>query len=197
MLFEFLKIIFSVFRSLFYTKKEAMIEIASLRTQLASYKKQRRKPRLSKFDRLFWVLMRKFWQNWERSLFIVQPDTVVKWQKEMSKSFWAFISKKPKNRGRPRIAREQIALIKRMANENVTWGASRIHGELLMLGYDICERTVARYMPRNPRTSQTWKTFLQNHSDTICAIDFFTEYSFPVSFKRVPSAVIRDNFHLA
>ena len=67
-------------------------------------------------------------------------------------------------------------MIRRMAAENPTWGAPRIHGELRMLGFDVSERTVSRYMPRRslrPETVQRWLVFLRNHRDAVAAMDFF------------------------
>ncbi len=77
--------------------------------------------------------------------------------------------------GRPKVDREIRELVRRMADENPTWGAPRIHGELLMLGFDVSQNTVSRYMPkRKPDPSQRWKTFIENHADELVSIDFFT-----------------------
>jgi hypothetical protein len=87
--------------------------------------------------------------------------------------FWKFKSKGP---GRPRVSREICDLVKRMAAANPSWGAPRIHGELLRLGFEVSERTISSLMPRRPRNtkpSQTWRTFLKNHAGK-CSIDFFT-----------------------
>ena len=76
--------------------------------------------------------------------------------------------------GRPKIPQAQIDLIRQMANDNPLWGAPRIHGEMLKLGFDLSEATVQRYMPKRPQrtTRQRWKTFLKNHSAQIVSVDF-------------------------
>src|SRR5262245_66231824 len=74
--------------------------------------------------------------------------------------------------GRPKIERELRDLIRRMNTENPLWGAPRIHGELLKLGFDVAESTVSKYMIRRRRPpSQSWRTFLRNHAEAIAAID--------------------------
>ncbi len=105
---------------------------------------------------------------------IVQPDTVVKWHQTGFRIFWRWRSRK-KHPGRPQVSKELRNLIRAMSLDNPLWGAPRIHGELLMLGYDVGETTVAKYMikPKKP-PSQTWKTFLENHAGQIVAMDFFT-----------------------
>jgi transposase InsO family protein len=101
---------------------------------------------------------------------VVQPATILRWHRAGFKVFWRW---KSQNRaGRPKIDRRLRDLIQRMSRENPLWGASRIHGELLMLGFKVAQSTVSRYMMRgrNP-PSQTWKTFLRNHAEAIVAID--------------------------
>ncbi len=124
-------------------------------------------------DRLFWVLLSRIWSPWRKSLVIVNPDTVVRWHRKGFKLFWKLKSKRP---GRPRVSREIRGLVKRMAAANPSWGAPRVHGELLRLGFEVSERTISSLMPRRPRNtkpSQTWRTFLKNHAGK-CSIDFFT-----------------------
>jgi hypothetical protein len=93
---------------------------------------------------------------------LVQPTTVARWQHEGFRGWWTFpLRRRP---GRPRIDVQLQGLIRRMAIENGLWGAPRIHGELLKLGFTVSERTVSRYLPdRRTRRSQTWRTFLANH----------------------------------
>ena len=101
---------------------------------------------------------------------VVQPETILRWHRAGFKIFWRW---KSRNRaGRPRIDRGLRDLIQRMNRENPRWGASRIHGELLMLGFEVAQLTVSKYItrPSNP-PSQTWKTFLRNHAQAIAAID--------------------------
>ena len=109
-------------------------------------------------------------------LLYVQPDTVVRWQRERFRRFWARLSKaNQRRRGRPGTAVEIRRLIERMAAANPLWRAPRIHGELQMLGIEISERTVSRILRKRPRPpSQTWKTFLHNHVGQMVSIDFFT-----------------------
>ncbi len=91
--------------------------------------------------------------------------------------YWKLISRARKRIGRRQTPKEMRDLIFRMVAENPTWGAPRIHGELLMLGFDVSERTVSRWMkrtPRDPDLTQRWLTFLRNHREAIAAMDFFT-----------------------
>ena len=104
---------------------------------------------------------------------IVQPDTVIRWHRQGFRLYWRWKSRgRP---GRPKIEPEVRELIRRMSRENPTWGAPRIQSELALLGHDVCETTVAKYMTRDPMPpSQTWRTFLNNHLEDIAAVDFFT-----------------------
>ena len=111
------------------------------------------------------MFLSRWWANWQRSLIIVQPDTVLRWRR---RGLWAVRLSGSCRRwrgGRPRINSEIRALIVRMSQENFLWGAPRIHGELLKLGFDVSQATVSRYMPRRgyPPT-QTWRTFLRNQA---------------------------------
>jgi putative transposase len=102
--------------------------------------------------------------------------TVVRWQRERFRRFWARLSRpKSDRRGRPAVAAEVRRLIRQVAIANPLWRAPRIHGELKMLGVTISERTVSRILRSVPRPpSQKWKTFLHNHLDQMVSIDFFT-----------------------
>jgi len=116
----------------------------------------------------------KIWKQWRTALVIVQPTTVVSWQRRRFKQYWSRLSQK-KGPGRPQVSTELRKLVRTMASANVTWGAPRIHGELLKIGFEISERTVSRLMPkRRQDPSQTWKTFLTNHVGQLVSIDFFT-----------------------
>ena len=127
-------------------------------------------------DRIFWVALRRLWPRWKDVLVVVRPDTVVRWHRRASGRYWSWKSRR-RSAGRPSTAAKIGALVRRMATENFTWGAPRIHGELLMLGYDVSERTVSRSMPKrpaDPEAQQRWRNFLHNHRDVLAAMDFVT-----------------------
>ena len=108
---------------------------------------------------------------------LVQSETVVRWHRAGFKLYWTWLSRHWKHTGRRCVSRKLRELIYRMVAENPTWGAPRIHGELKMLGFDISERTVLRWMrkaPRNPEPAKRWAAFLNNHREAIAAMDFFT-----------------------
>ena len=110
-------------------------------------------------------------------MILVQPETVVRWHRAGFKLYWTWLSRHRYRAGRKCVSRELRELIFRMVAENPTWGAPRIHGELKMLGFDISERTVLRWMrkaPRNPEPAKRWAAFLSNHREAIAAMDFFT-----------------------
>jgi putative transposase len=152
------------------------IEILALRQQLGVLKRKHPRPRLCIQDRVFWILLRRLWPAWSNVLVIVKPETVVAWHRASFRLFWR-IRSRAKNKGRPKTDVELRRLIQRMASENPTWGAPRIHGELLKLGFDVSERTVSRFLRRLSPPDQArklWLTFLRNHRDAIAAMDFFT-----------------------
>jgi putative transposase len=103
--------------------------------------------------------------------------TVVNWHRAGFRLYWAWVSKVREVGGRKRVSKEVRALIFRMVAENPTWGAPRIHGELLKLGFELSERSVSRWIrraPRDPDSVKRWLTFLRNHREAIAAMDFFT-----------------------
>ena len=155
-------------------RAELAAEIAALRQQLAILQHSAKRPKLRKGDRIFWVLLSKAWANWRSALLIVKPETVIRWHRQGFKLYWRWKSriKKP---GRPRVEREVRDLIRRMSKENPTWGAPRIQSELTLLGHELAESTVSKYMVRQRKPpSQTWRTFLDNHVDCLASVDFFT-----------------------
>jgi transposase InsO family protein len=126
--------------------------------------------RLRGGDRAFMVWMVRLWPSLLDVVQVVQPETVLRWHRAGFRIYWRW--KSQKGVGRPRIDRGLRDLIRRMNQENPLWGASRIHGELLMLGFEVAQSTVSRYMKGGRRPpSQSWKTFLRNHADAIAAID--------------------------
>jgi len=162
--------------SLFSPRKrlrDLTIENLALRQQLAVYQQNQKKPRISNGTRMFWIVLSKISRDWKDVLVIVKPATVVKWHRKGFKLFWRWKSRHRKP-GRPRINVKLRLLIRQMALENPTWGAPQIHGQLLKLGYVLCQTTVENYMPIRPKPpSQTWRTFLKNHAVDIVASDFF------------------------
>ena len=126
--------------------------------------------RLRGSDRALLIWMTKLWPSLFSATLLVQPETILRWHHAGFKAFWRW---KSRNRAwRPNIDRGLRDLIRRMSRENPLWGASRIHGELLMLGFEVAQSTVSKYMARPSKPpSQTWKTFLQNHAEAIATID--------------------------
>ena len=166
--------IFLFLRAFILGRAAAAFENLALRQQVAVFKRSVKRPKLQTRDRIFWVWLSRLWPNWQSALAIVQPETVIKWQRMGFRLYWRWKSRAGKP-GRPPIKREIRDLIRRMSRENPTWGAPRILSELLLLGHDAAEETVAKYMVRTRKPpSQTWRTFLGNHVPDIAACDFFT-----------------------
>src|SRR5467141_1822626 len=159
------------------SRRHLLLENLALRQQLSVLKRRRPRPVLGLFDKLFWVTVRRFWSGWQQSLIAVTPETVVRWHKAGFRLYWKLISRVRRPIGRRQTSKEVRELIFRMVVENPTWGAPRIHGELLMLGFDVSERTISRWMkraPRDPELAKRWLAFLRNHREAIAAMDFFT-----------------------
>ena len=158
----------------FKSKTRLQLEIVFLRKQLEILTRTSPKPRLRHSDRFFFSVLTNIFISWKSTLLIIKPETVIRWHQQGFTLYWKWKSRS--TNGRPKIPQEQISLIKRIANDNPLWGAPRIHGELLKLGYDVSESTVLRYLPKKPRrtTGQHWKTFLKNHSSEIASLDFFS-----------------------
>ena len=165
---------FALVTSTFHNRADLHAEILALRHQLAVL--QRNAPRrlcLKRSDRLLWILLARFWSSWRSSLQIVQPATVLRWQRRACVWYWARKSRRAP--GRPEVSREIRDLIRHMSQANPLRGAPRIHGELLKLGIELAQSTVAKYLQRSRRPpSQTWRTFLRNHVGQMASIDFFT-----------------------
>jgi putative transposase len=172
-----LKLLLFLLTRSFPTRRDLVLENLALGQQLSTLARRRPRPRFTNADRLLCVLLQCLWPGWKNALVLVQPDTVVRWHREGFKLYWACISRHGARTGRKRISRDLRELIFRMVADNKTWGAPRIHGELRMLGFDISERTVLRWMrkaPRDPEPARHWAAFLSNHRETIAAMDFFT-----------------------
>src|SRR5260221_11570968 len=155
------------------SKSQLIAENALLRQQLIMLSRQVKRPNCRKADRLLLVLLARVVHTWRQALFIVQPDTLLRWHRELFRLVWKRRSKATSPT--PKLAAETVALIKEMAGKNRLWGAERIRGELLKLGIHVCKRTIQKYMRqvRAPQLrGQKWATFLRNHAAQIWACDF-------------------------
>ena len=137
-------------------------ENLALRHQLIVLKRSHNRPQLKECDRLFWKVLSNVWPSWRDSLVIIQPETVIGWQRRAFRFYWRCKSRSA-SRGRPRLDAEVKSLVLKLSLANPLWGAPRIHGELWNLGIEISERSVSgiirRDSPKAP--SQTWKTFVK------------------------------------
>jgi transposase InsO family protein len=169
-----LTVLFQSLRAVGRSRSDLILENLALGQQIAVLPRTTRRPRFAPADRMVWIPLRRSWSRWNDALFIVKPETVVAWHRRAFRRYWTSISRGP---GRPSIDREVRELIVRMTSENPSWGAPRIHGELLKLGFEVSERTVSRCLPHDrPGTGSVreWVTFLQNHREGVAAMDFFT-----------------------
>ena len=144
------------------TQHALVLENLALRHQLAVLQRTAPRPRLRPSDRVFWVLLARLWHGWAEVVAIVQPETVIRWQRTGFRLFWTWKSRRP-GPGHPAVASDVRALIRTMAPANPLWGAPRIHGELQKLGLEISQATVSKYLVARTPPSQTWRTFLDNH----------------------------------
>ena len=163
--------------SAFHSREDLVLENLALHQQLLALHAQRPRRRFTALHKLFWVALKTFWSGWRKPLILVTPRTVVNWHQAGFRLYWAWVSRVRPVGGRMRVSKEVRDLIFRMVAENPTWGAPRIHGELLKLGFDLSERSVSRWMRRAPRAPdlvKRWLTFLRNHREAIAAMDFFT-----------------------
>ena len=149
-----LRLVFGFLARIAFSRRDLLLENLALRQQLAAIRRRNRAPRLSPPDKLFWIILRKVWPGWRQALILIQPDTVVGWHKAGFKLYWKWLSRSKVRLGRKPINKELRDLIFRMVAENPTWGAPRIHGELKMLGFNVSEPTVQRWMRKAPRSPQ-------------------------------------------
>ena len=148
------------------------LELIALRHQLATMKRTAPRPSFKPPDRSLWVLLSRFLPTWREALVIVKPETVIAWHRKGFRLVLTWKSRRGKG-GRPPVSLEVRELIRRLSSENSLWGAPRIHGEHLRLGFTVSEATVSKSMTRRPKPpSQTWLTFLRNHADCLASIDF-------------------------
>src|SRR5271166_5591553 len=150
-------------------------------------RKSRSRVWLRNIDRTILVWLYRLFPSILNAITVVKPETVIGWHRRGFRAYWRWRSRR--RGGRPRIDRKIRDLIRRMNKENPLWGAPRIHSELLMLGIEVAQSTVARYMTkRHGSPSQGWKTFLRNHAAGIASIDLFVVRA--VSFQLLYGLVI-------
>jgi hypothetical protein len=168
----FLILVLHVVVSPLKTKARLEAEIIMLRHQLNVMRRRvPSKPRLAVADRLLFVWLYRLFPSVLNAIAVVQPETIIRWHRTGFRLYWRWKSRS--RGGRPRVPVEIRQLIREMSLANRLWGAPRIHGELLKLGIEVAQSTVAKYMARSGRgRSQSWKTFLHNHSTGIGAMDF-------------------------
>jgi hypothetical protein len=185
---EFLTKLLLIARSRLKSRARLEAENIVLRQQvIVLSRKSRSRVRLRNIDRLIFVWLYRLLPSVLDAFVIVKPETVIRWHRRGFRAYWRWKSRR--RGGRPRIGREIRGLIRQMSRDNPLWGAPRIHGELLMLGIEIAQSTVAKYMdrPRRP-TSQGWKTFIRNQAAGIASIDLFIVQT--LSFKLLYGLVI-------
>jgi hypothetical protein len=154
------------------SRKELLAENAFLRHQLLVAVRKVKRPKLRAADRIVLIGLAALFASWRNALVLVQPETLLRWHRDLFRWLWARRSK-PKSPPKPRLAAKIIALIKGMAMENRTWGAKRIRGELLKLGIEVAKSTIQRYVSqwRSTPTGQRWSTFLRNQEAAIWCCD--------------------------
>src|SRR5881397_773884 len=170
---DLLNLIRSMLLGLFRSKTSLEAEILALRHQLNVLRRASpQRPVFSNFDRMILVCLYRIAPRILDALTIVEPETVIRWHRAGFRSFWRWKSRR--RAGRPSVPPEIRRLIREMSLANPLWGAPRIHGELLKLGIDIGQTSVAKYRARRKRPpSQGWRTFLLNHAEGIASIDLF------------------------
>ena len=166
-------LLLAVVTSPFKSKGRLEAENAALRHQLIVLRRKvKGRVQLTNNDRWFFIQLYRWFPSILRVLTVIQPETLVGWHRAGFRHYWRWKSRS--RGGRPLIEADLRALIRRMSIENPLWGAPRIHGELLKLGFEVAQSSVAKYMlKRRPSPSQGWRTFLRNHAPDIAAMDFF------------------------
>ena len=154
-----------------------------LRHQLTIYKRKNKRQKLENIDRMILVCLSRIFSKWKSALLVVKASTLISWHRKGFKFYW---KRKSRRVGRPNIDWQLIKLIRKMTKENPTWTAQRIQGELVKLGFSVCDNTVAKYMQKpktDPKKIQRWLTFLRNHAKYIVGIDFTVVRT--ISFKAI------------
>lgn len=159
------------------SRRSLLAENALLRQQVIVLRRNVKRPAPDRTDRIIMVLLAALTRTWRDVLHLVQPDTLLRWHRDVFKILWRH---KSKPKGQPkRLAPDTIKLIKEMAISNATWGAKRIRGELLKLGIRVSKRTIQKYMRQvrpSGKSGQSWGTFVRNHTNNIWACDFLQLY---------------------
>jgi transposase InsO family protein len=165
--------VLAVLATPFKSKKRLEAENAALRHQLIVLRRKvPGRVRLTNSDRWFFIQLYRWFPSILKVLTIIRPETLVRWHRAGFRGYWRWKSRQ--GGGRPQIDADLRALIRRMSIENPLWGAPRIHGELLKLGFAVAQSSVAKYMiKRRGPPSQGWRTFLRNHAPDIAAMDLF------------------------
>src|SRR5580693_4737109 len=165
--------IVNVLASPFKSKLRLEAENAVLRHQLIVLRRRLHgRVRLTNRDRWFLVQLYRWFPPILKVLTIIRPETLVRWHRAGFRCYWCWKSRR--RGGRPQIDAELRALIRLMSTENSSWGAPRIHGELLKLGFEVAQSSVAKYMvKRRGPPSQGWRAFLRNQAPDIAAMDLF------------------------
>jgi transposase InsO family protein len=163
----------AVLTSPFKSKLRLEAENAVLRHQLNVLRRRLHgRVRLTNNDRWFFIQLYRWFPSILQVLTIIQPETLLQWHRAGFRRYWRW--KSNSRGGRPQIQTELRVLIRQISMENPLWGAPRIHGELLKLGFEVAQSSVAKYMAkRRGPPSQGWRTFLHNHAPDIAAMDFF------------------------
>ena len=157
----------------FKSKSRLEAENAALRHQVVVLRRMvHRRVRLTNSDRLFFMQLYRWFPSVLKVITVIRPETLVRWHRAGFRRYWRWKSRSLG--GRPQIDTDLRALIRQMSIENPLWGAPRIHGELLKLGLEVAQSTVAKYMVKRwGPPSQGWRTFLRNHAPDIAAMDLF------------------------
>jgi len=165
--------VLNVLVSPFKSTSQLEAENAALRHQVVMLRRiVHRRVRLTNSDRIFFIQLYRWFPSVLKVIAVIRPETLVRWHRAGFRRYWRWKSRS--FGGRPQVDAELRALIRRMSVENPLWGGPRIHGELLKLGFEVAQSSVAKYMvERHGPPSQGWRTFLRNHAPDIAAMDLF------------------------
>jgi putative transposase len=159
------------------SKADLLVENALLRQQLIVLHRQVKRPKLTNGDRIRLILLARCSRFWHQALHIIQPDTLLRWHRDLFRLYWRYISNRRKKK--QRIPSETIQIIRRLIQENTLWGAERVRGELLKLGITLSKRTIQKYIRlvrKTPSFTQNWAAFIKNHMGANWACDFTVAY---------------------